>query len=373
MTDESFNEKIRILIGEEDFSLNVILSNYFQKEGWLVETTQSGLHICRIVVNFHPDIILMDIDLPDRDGFAMTSILRRDLSQKRELPIILSTAFPNKDLIIKAKNAGCTDFILKPYKFALLKSKMEKYITAVNKNESKGSASYNKKEHEAEIIVYSREALKKAYSNAKEGYAINKAAIKNCVNKMVEILTEEKTLPLAYQMKSFNDYTYIHSINVAALCMSFAFHLKWDVRDIKILGEGGFLFDIGKTKIDINILVKSGKLTDAEFDEIKKHPVIGSELTKKQNFSEEISKMILEHHESIDGSGYPNKLSNEQISKYAKLISIVDSYDSMTTDTSYRKAMDSTEVIELMSKLPDFDKELFKNFKTLVLSNIIGK
>ena len=148
----------------------------------------------------------------------------------------------------------------------------------------------------------------------------------------------------------------------------------FSLRSAKLrLGEGGFLFDIGNIKIDKNILMKPGKLTDAEFDEIKKHPVLGGEIVAKQNHREEISKMILEHHESIDGSGYPYKLSNGQISKYAKLISIVDSYDAMTTDASYRRAMNSTDVIEVMSKLPDFDQELFKNFKTMVCSNTIGK
>lgn len=372
MTGKKHKQR-RILIGEEDSSLNAILTDYFEKEGWLVETVQSGFNICRIVDQFHPDIILMDIDLPGRDGIATASILRRDITMQRDVPIILTTAFPNKEHIIKAMNAGCTDFILKPYKFDLLLSKIEKYVSTTNKNERKESASCKEIEQEAEIIVYSKEALKKAYSNAKDGKAIDKATINNITNKMIEILRDEKTLPMAFKMKSYDDYTYIHSINVAVLCMSFAFHLNWGVEKIHILGEGGFLFDIGKTKIDTNILTKPEKLTDAEYDEIKKHPVLGGEIVAKQNYREEISKIVLEHHENVDGSGYPNKLSNGQISKYAKLISIVDSYDAMTTDTSYRRAMGSIDAIGLMSKLPVFDKELFKNFKTMVLSNVIGK
>ena len=191
MIGKSHKER-RILIGEEDFALNTILTDYFEKEGWFVKTAQNGLLICRIVDQFQPDIILMYIDLPGRDGITTTSILRRDLTMRGEIPIFITTAFPNKEQIIKAMNAGCTEFILKPYKFDVLMTKIEKYIAAADKKERKESDSFKEKEQEAEIIVYSKEALKKAFSNAKEGKVIDKAVIKNVVNKMTELLTDGK-------------------------------------------------------------------------------------------------------------------------------------------------------------------------------------
>ena len=105
------------------------------------------------------------------------------------------------------------------------------------------------------------------------------------------------------------------------------------------------LHDIGKLKIDPKILNKKGKLTDEEFEEIKKHPVLGYEIVKDMDLPEKIKEAVLMHHEKINGTGYPSGLKGEEISNYAKIVSICDIYDAMTSTRTYRKRFCPFQVI----------------------------
>ena len=134
------------------------------------------------------------------------------------------------------------------------------------------------------------------------------------------------------------------------------------------------MHDVGKTKVDIKIIMKPGSLTEAEFAEMKKHPQYAADILGKQNVSSKIQKIALEHHEHMDGKGYPKGLSSGKISKHSRLMGIVDVYDAMTTDRCYNRAVDSAEAIKVMSKNPNqFDPEMFGEFKKLINSETIGK
>jgi len=115
-------------------------------------------------------------------------------------------------------------------------------------------------------------------------------------------------------------------------------------------------------------------LTDEEFAEMKKHPQYGKEISFKQKVESDIQYVILEHHEKMDGRGYPSQLSDEQISKYGKLSAIIDVYDALTTDRCYHKGIDSEVAIERMSSWEGhFDPTLFEVFANLVTDETIGK
>lgn len=368
----------RILIVDDDLNFSDILSDFFLKKGWAVFTAKNGqLAVSSIHAN-DPDIILMNVDLPVRDGITTCNLLRRDIAMARQYPIIMMAAFPDKKKIVKSIDAGCDDFIIKPFKFDVLINKIEKitefYHKKINIQKQEGEPDYKDEEQEAEIIVYSRNAIKKIFSNTMNDRRIEYPVVQKVVDNMVKILHRENNLPMAFKMKSYNDYIYIHSINVASLSMSFAYHLKWEPSDLQIVGEGGFLHDVGKTKIDLQILMKPDKLTDAEFSEMKKHPLLGRDILAKENVADEIQKIALEHHERINGSGYPNHLSGEQISKFGKLAAIIDAYDALTTDRCFQGGVDSLGAIKIMSESAgQFDPILFDKFTDLIKNETIGK
>ncbi|MCL6088265.1 MAG: HD-GYP domain-containing protein, partial [Actinobacteria bacterium] len=141
-------------------------------------------------------------------------------------------------------------------------------------------------------------------------------------------------------------YTAGHSVRVAKYCEKIARKLKLNEYNIEILKNIANLHDIGKIQIDLSILNKTEKLTNEDWFEIKKHPVVGYGIVKEITFLKDDANAVLYHHEKYDGSGYPFGVSGDKIPLFAKIISVADSYDAMTTDRPYRRALTIVEAQE---------------------------
>lgn len=145
-------------------------------------------------------------------------------------------------------------------------------------------------------------------------------------------------------------YTAGHSVRVAEYSEKIARKLKLNEYDIEILKNIANLHDIGKIQIDLSILNKTEKLTSEDWSEIKKHPIVGFEIVKEITFLKDNADAILYHHERYDGSGYPFGIKDERIPLFAKIVSVADSYDAMTTDRPYRKALNIYEAIDELKR-----------------------
>lgn len=167
--------------------------------------------------------------------------------------------------------------------------------------------------------------------------------------KEAESLFASKTsiqlFDLLHCMKSVDDSVYAHSINVALISRAIGKWLKLPQSELNELTIAGMLHDIGKAEIPSEILNKTGKLTDEEFDLIKSHALKGSKLLKKAGFNSDIQFAALQHHERSDGSGYPRGLEADEISDFASIIAIADVYDAMTSARSYRTPKCAFQVI----------------------------
>ncbi|MBN1593307.1 MAG: HD domain-containing protein [Candidatus Coatesbacteria bacterium] len=164
----------------------------------------------------------------------------------------------------------------------------------------------------------------------------------------------------------FKDYTTaIHSVNVMALTLGYCLFNDQGLDMSKTLGLAALLHDVGKTKIDMRILNANRKLTDDEFAQIKRHPTIGYDILRECDFSdEEIFKGALEHHEKLDGSGYPKGIRD--VSLAGQIIGIIDCYEAITNDDRpYRNAMDPLDALALMKReveTEQFNWRLFEGF-----------
>jgi putative nucleotidyltransferase with HDIG domain len=165
---------------------------------------------------------------------------------------------------------------------------------------------------------------------------------------------------------SHNDYTSVlHSINVMALVIGYASHENYSLAEKKILGLCALLHDVGKAKIDSEILTAPRKLTDDEFDKMKSHTTIGYQILSSCKFENpDIKRSALQHHEKIDGSGYPKGLNH--ISKIAQIIGIIDCYEALTNDDRpYRSAMDPLKALTIIKDdviAGKFNKIIFEKF-----------
>ncbi len=174
---------------------------------------------------------------------------------------------------------------------------------------------------------------------------------------------------MLHNLREYDDATYTHCINVALMANILAQWLKLSSEEIEIATQAGLLHDIGKMMIPDSIIKKPDKLSANEFETIKKHPEIGYEAVLDYELSNHVKNAILMHHERCDGSGYPLGLKAPQIDKYAKLVSIVDVYDAMTSARYYRNALCPFVAIETFEEngFQKYDPEMIYIF----LQNIV--
>lgn len=181
------------------------------------------------------------------------------------------------------------------------------------------------------------------------------------------ILTDDETLHYLLDITSHDFYTYTHSVGVGVMGIALAKSLFKDTanHDMRALGVGFFLHDVGKVGIDPSILTKPGKLTAEEMQEMKRHPALGFRLLNEtKQLTEESKTIVLQHHERVDGTGYPKGLRGGEIHIYGRICSIADVYDALTSDRPYRKKMPPFAALKIMQDemINHFQQELFQAF-----------
>lgn len=170
-------------------------------------------------------------------------------------------------------------------------------------------------------------------------------------------------------VKHLDDYTYSHSLNVSLISIVIAKWMNFSDAEINEIATAGLLHDIGKTRIPEELLMKPGKLTSEEFEEVKKHTVMGFMMIDNiKDATENMKYTVLMHHEKIDGSGYPVGALDDEIPLFSKIVAIADIYDAMTSNRSYRKRLCPFEVIKNM-EMQTFGK-LDTKVLTVFLKNI---
>lgn len=174
----------------------------------------------------------------------------------------------------------------------------------------------------------------------------------NIVNGFVTlVLQDEATLSSIMKIAAHDYYTHTHSINVSIYSLSLAKFIGLKEKELEDMGISSMLHDLGKSRVDWEIINKNGKLTDAEFDQMKKHPASGYDLALELGITDKhILAGIRSHHEKLDGNGYPDKLKDKQISLFPRIIAVCDVFDALTTKRSYKDAMTSFEAIKIMKE-----------------------
>lgn len=186
------------------------------------------------------------------------------------------------------------------------------------------------------------------------------------------IISEEEMSRCLLRITSHDLYTYSHSVNVGFLALILAKELFRNPchHNLRELGAGFFLHDLGKVGIDSAIINKPGKLNDEETRIMRNHPAVGARmLAEMHQLSNEADIIIRQHHERQDGSGYPKGLKGRQIHIYARICSIADVYDALTSERSYKRKLRPFEALELMrdEMIHHFQRDLFEKFVKLFL------
>jgi putative nucleotidyltransferase with HDIG domain len=194
--------------------------------------------------------------------------------------------------------------------------------------------------------------------------------VSDIIQKIVEeISSHEESITLLTDIYLTDDYIFQHSLNVTIYALAIGTTLKLNAKELSELGKGAMLHDIGKVFIDPDILKKPDKLTEREYEIMKSHTTLGYDvLRKNHNYSSVVAHCAFQHHERLDGTGYPRGLKGSDIHLFAQIIGVADVFDAVTSNRVYRKAMLPHEGLELLysSAVRQFDIKVVEAFKNSV-------
>jgi len=182
------------------------------------------------------------------------------------------------------------------------------------------------------------------------GKDLDLPAIHDNIDRMVDSLfRNQDALASLARLKSVDDYTFAHCVNVCILSLTLGKHMGLKREELHDLGTGAILHDIGKMLVPQEILKKPGGLTDSEFGEMRKHSLLGGEfLLRSKEITEDSRAVALQHHEKFDGSGYHKKIRGKDIHLYARIAAVADVYDAMTSNRVYQKGIVPEEAMKKM-------------------------
>ncbi len=212
------------------------------------------------------------------------------------------------------------------------------------------------------------EGIKFLYNDTSTPDFINTAA--NVTNNLVNSIMENEAVAINIDTLKFSDeYTFQHSVDVATISMLIAKNSNMSEREIQKIGMAGLLHDMGKSKIPNEILNKAGKLTEEEFAIMKNHSLYGYQILKeKGGIPQEVLMGVLQHHEKLNGRGYPMGVEADKIFPYAKILAIADIYDALVTERPYKKAFSQQDAIEMIMAMTDeLDITFMRNFLGIVI------
>ncbi len=298
--------KVDILL-VDDSAMNRKFAERILKEEYSIVTVGSGAEALELLETCEPKLILLDFRMPGMDG-AETMEKIRENKDWSGIPIIILTADSAPETEKEFFVMGADDFIVKPFVPMTMKSRIGRMIE-----------------------LYSLRRDLEARLEEK--------------SLLLEKVSLNSILAIANTIDAKDAYTSGHSVRVAKCSQQIALRLGWSEEEARNLYHIGLLHDIGKIGVPDSILNKPTRLSDEEFVQIKKHPVIGAEILKNIRMIPGVSDGALYHHERYDGKGYPFGLAGEDIPLCARIIAVADAYDAMTSNRIYRAKLPDLHVV----------------------------
>ena len=246
----------------------------------------------------------------------------------------------------------------------------EEMLRAVEKQPEPRASTHEELARAQKIHSEANQIMRSIMSDVRLGKQVHVEQIEPMVDKMAtSILRNSGALISLNRIKNKDEYTFQHSVSVATLLMAFCRGLGFDEEIIRQAGIGGMVHDVGKMQTPDQILNKPGKLTDDEFTVMRHHVVASREILEvTPNISQTALHVAAQHHERYDGSGYPNRLKGDEISRIGQMAAIIDVYDAITSDRVYHKGMPPTEALRKMFEWSKFhfNPELVHAFARVV-------
>jgi cyclic di-GMP phosphodiesterase len=351
----------KILVVDDEAVLRQVLQYFLEDNDFEVLTAADGLTGIEIAKNEKPDVVLTDLRMPGADGLEVLAAVRK---MDEELPVIVISGANRLDDAVQALRLGAWDYLIKPIQDLGL---LEYSINRVLEKSKLLKENRQYKEHLEELVNERTRELELR-------------------NKQLDI-SRRQIIGILSQAAEYRDFeTGNHFLRVSEYAACLARGLGWDEYRVNLIRLAAPVHDIGKIGIPDNILLKEGKLTNPEWDEMQNHCQYGHEILSENRFidsfiqREELDRINLEehsediietaanialnHHEKWDGSGYPLGLKGDAISIEARITAIADVFDALSSARPYKKAWCEEDCIKYLDEQREkhFDPELIEVF-----------
>ncbi len=303
----------KILVCDDEEAIREVVSTLLNAQGYHCTVVPDGSQAIQEIKRDAHDLVLSDIVMPEMDGMRLLRQLR---AHDKDIPVIMVTAMHDISIALEAIRAGAYDYILKPFE------KDQLYYSVGRALEHRRLVLENRSyQRNLEHLVAERtQQLSITLHNLEQSYDYTLEALGGALDAK-DAETEG------------------HCQRVTAITILLARIMKVDQELLRQIARGAFLHDIGKMGIPDHVLRKPGPLTEDERDLMKRHCDIGYTVLKKIPFLKEAAEIVLAHQEFYNGTGYPRGLKGEEIPLGARIFAVADTFDAMTSDRPYRKAL----------------------------------
>jgi HD-GYP domain-containing protein (c-di-GMP phosphodiesterase class II) len=200
----------------------------------------------------------------------------------------------------------------------------------------------------------------------KAGHSIKLMAIRQSVSSMIaSIIRNPDAFFLLSRLKDKDDYAYAHCVDACGLAVAFGRHLGFSKPELENLAVGVLLCDIGKLQLPDNLLRKPGRLTDSEYELVRRHVEFGAQMVRDMKDSnDEVVSIVMHHHERHNGKGYPNQVPGHLIPVKGRIAALVDCYDAITSERAYSQAVSAYDAINMIYEWrdKDFQSDMVEQF-----------
>jgi putative two-component system response regulator len=285
-------------------------------EVWQALDGETGFHLAR---ERQPDVILLDVMMPGVDGYEVCRRLKAD-EETRLLPVVFFTGLDSRQARLRGLEVGATDFLSKPFDLVELEVRVRN-------------------------LVHFRRLTQDLDDAEKMLFAVARA------------------------IEARDEGTGEHCDRLSQLAAQLGTHVGMDTEAVKALRRAGYLHDIGKIAVPDAVLLKPGRLNQAEWQIMRSHVEIGVKICAPLRTLRPVLPIIRHHHEHGDGTGYPDALKDDEIPLLARVFQVVDVFDALTSDRPYRKAMPVAEALTLQRKETSrgwWDGEIFEAFAAML-------
>jgi putative nucleotidyltransferase with HDIG domain len=332
--------KGRVLVVDDEAPIREIITRKLSADGYEMNDASDADRALAELARQDYDCVLSDIHMPGMDG---VELLRRIRVTDQDIAVILITGAPDMEAALEAMRLGAYDHLSKPLNLSELSLTVERAI-------------------EKKCLVEEN----RAYQRDLESMVRERTQQLAEANDELRRLFMSSIKALAQALEAKDEYTQGHSARVAEIGVQIARYVSLPDREIQNIWVAGLLHDIGKIGVRENVLNKPGKLDADEWESVQQHPVVAARILGPIEELSDVIEIVMHHHERFDGSGYPEGLRGSEIPLGARILTVADAYDALTSKRPYRDALPAGEAVSILEEAAgtQFDPVIVRAFVT---------